>query len=131
MNKIRDDISAMDSEIIDFIKKFNSAWISSSWADLMGLLDEDTVFVAPDENWIGGRGECIRTIKGFVTKFETDRIDLTSYRSTKTDSTAVVNWTYDIVYRSKKDVYSEHGNEFWVLSRKNGRWTLLYRALQL
>ncbi len=120
----------MNQEIETLIKRFNDSWTKGKFDSLTYLLDKEIIFVAPDlKTEINGKDNCIQTIRDYSNNAETKLFDVTNRKINIWNETAMVALDYYIEYEMNNQYYKEKGKEFWTLSKQEGEWKLVWRAM--
>ena len=120
----------MSKEIEAFIEHFNNSWTKGEFESITPLLDDETIFVAPDlKTEIRGRDSCIQTIKDYSYNAETKIFNVTNKKIHIWDKTAMVALDYYVEYEMNNHYYKEKGKELWTLNKQKGRWKLVWIAL--
>lgn len=120
----------MSQEIKKFIEHFNNSWTMGNAEDIVPLLDDKIIFLAPDlETEIKGKDNCVKTIKDYSKNAVTNFFEVTENKIHTWNNTAMVTLKYYVEYEMNNKHYKEKGTEFWTLNKLNESWRLVWRAL--
>ena len=120
----------MNQRIEKFIRNFNDSWTKGEIENIIPLLNEDVIFIAPDlKSEIKGKDNCIQTIKDYASNGETKLFEVTEKRIHIWAETAMVSIDYYVEYEMNEQFYKENGKEFWTLIHNKGYWQLVWRAM--
>lgn len=120
----------MKEDIENFIIDFNQAWTQGKSEDILPLLHQDAIFLAPDlKTEISGKDACLQTIKDYVNNAKTKSFNVTNTKIHIWENTAIVSIDYHVKYEMKNKIHQEASKELWTMSNASGKWQLVWRAM--
>jgi hypothetical protein len=116
--------------VAEAMRQINQAWLDGRPDDLAHLIHPSMVMVYPG---FTGRGEGRDTIvAGFVDFCSNARVH--SYREDDAQidvvgDTAVMSYTFEMLYERSGDKYLATGRDLWVFSQHDGQWLGAWRTM--
>jgi uncharacterized protein (TIGR02246 family) len=123
------ETSAADA-VAAALRRINQAWLGGRPDEIARLIHPEMVMVYPG---FSGRGQGRAAIvAGFVDFCSNARVH--SYREGDAQvdvagDTAVVNYTFEMVYERSGERYQATGRDLWVFTRHGGEWLGAWRTM--
>jgi hypothetical protein len=121
-------MSEAQTEVWDFVRRINAAWVTRRTDVLVELLHVSMVVVAPGGGSLRGRAACIASYRDFTVQAEVHRFEELKPAVDVFGDTAVATYDFEISYRLGGTSTTERGSEVFVLTREGGRWWAVWRA---
>lgn len=121
--------SASD-ELVEFARKLNRAWMHERHDELLSMLHEDMVIVAPDFRVpASGREACARSYADFTAQAEVVELKEYGFWSRLWGDTAIVSYRFEITYTMEGKEHRDAGRDLFLLVRREGVWLAAWRTL--
>ena len=122
--------SDLDNEIIQVIKIINQSWLKGKTGDINRHLHGDTVTTDSLLNiLIKGKDDCIKSYEAFNNDAKTHSYKEKDFIVNIFGCTGTVQYTFEISYTMHGKVYNETGKDFYVLTKENGKWLVVWRIM--
>jgi uncharacterized protein (TIGR02246 family) len=127
---VRPNESSAGDAVAETLKRINQAWLNGRPGEIAELLHPEMALVYPG---FSGRGQGRAAIvAGFVDFCTNARVH--SYREDDAQvdvagDTAVVSYTFEMVYERSGERYQATGRDLWVFTRHDGEWLGAWRTM--
>lgn len=112
------------------MNRINRAWLDGRAGDLAELFHPSIVMVFPG---FGGRAEgrdaAVAGFEDFCTQAKIHDYREDNHHADVAGDTAVVGFTYAMVYERDGSRYRATGRDLWVFTRQDTRWLATWRAM--
>jgi ketosteroid isomerase-like protein len=127
---VRDD----REEIRLVLGKINDAWLKGRPEDLRAVLDrcfhDDIVIKGPGFQAMGrGKEACVKSYADFERQARVRSCQLSEPEIDHAGDTAVATYSWEMTYELDGHEYHESGHDLFVLTRIQGRWQAVWRAM--
>ncbi len=118
------------NEIQSVLKAINQAWLTGHPENLNSYFHADMQMVAPDFQVLGqGQAACVKSYADFI-----QRAKVTAYRESPPEiqvwgHTATAWYTFEIAWEMDGKSFQESGRDFFMLTRENDQWLVVWRML--
>jgi len=112
------------------VQRINDAWLSGHVEWLNELLHPDIVMMFPGFSGTSpGAAAMIAGFEDFVTHAEVEEFMAARWHVHEAGESAVVTFTYEVIYRRDGGRYLSTGRDLWVLTRVDGVWKASWRTM--
>lgn len=116
--------------IEQIIRNINNAWTTANFEDLNEYFHEDMIIAQPGKEIMGkGRQTCVESYRQFVNNVELKEYYESNYEINIWGNTAVVSYSYDIIYKMNNKEFDESGVDVFVFSRAENKWLAVWRSI--
>lgn len=123
------ELHAKIKEIGHLVEELNDCWISERLEDLSIYFHENAIGIKPGTTEkVIGREELIDSYRDFVEVSDVKDFEITDMVVDIFDTTAVVLYTFRILYRMEITNYDEEGREILVMNRHGDHWVIVWRT---
>ncbi len=122
--------TAAQKEVWEIVQRINAAWREGKPEQIPELFHDRITIVASDGQRYGkGKLACADSYRSFC-----EQATVTHYRESDPqvdvfDTTAVVNYGFEIEYAIDGKSSRENGRDVFVLTKQEGRWLAVWRQL--
>jgi len=124
------DVPSVADEIKQVIERINRAWREGRFDEIGPCFHSRAVIVPPG---FGGRVEgaraCVKSYRDFTAAAKIQKCEERDFAVDTWGDTAVVSYRFEISYDMQGRRYDETGRDLMVLSRRDGRWRVVWRTL--
>ncbi len=128
-NLLPGDVSERDT-VAETMRRINQAWLGGRPDELKPLIHPAMAMVFPG---FAGRGEGRDAIvAGFVDFCSNAKVHSYHEGDQQIDiagDTAVISYTFEMVYERSGEKYRATGRDLWVFTRHNGQWLGAWRTM--
>ncbi|MDP9120428.1 MAG: nuclear transport factor 2 family protein [Acidobacteriota bacterium] len=112
------------------IERLNAAWLEGRYDDLEPLFHPTAVLVAPGfTGRLQGRAACIQSYRDFGASAGLEGFEPAGLTIDGWDRTAVVSYSFAVVYQLEGARYRESGRDLLVVIEEAGSWRIAWRTL--
>lgn len=129
------DVSAdAQSAVRSLLSRLNDAWMHTRGEAMTKVLSEcfseDVVMRGPGFALAGkGRDLAVQSYQDFVTQAHIKNVSLKPPEIDIIGDTAVAQYEWEMTYALGGRGHTEGGRDLFVLSRRGGRWAIIWRSL--
>jgi len=121
-------------EIRLLLNKINDAWLAGPPDGIPGVLNEcfsaDMVIRGPGFQAMGrGKEACVKSYVDFVRQARVRNCTLSEPEIDGFGDTAIATYSWEMTYELDGHEYHDSGHDLFVLSRMEGRWLAVWRAM--
>ena len=121
-------------EIRLLLNKINDAWLAGPPDGIPGVLNEcfsaDMVIRGPGFQAMGrGKEACVKSYVDFVRQARVRSCTLSEPEIDHFGDTAIAAYSWEMTYELDGHEYHDSGHDLFVLSRVEGRWLAVWRAM--
>ena len=121
-------------EIRLLLNKINDAWLAGPPDGIPGVLNEcfsaDMVIKGPSFQAMGrGKEACVKSYVDFVRQARVRSCTLSEPEIDHFGDTAIATYSWEMTYELDGHEYHNSGHDLFVLSRVEGRWLAVWRAM--
>jgi len=110
--------------------RINRAWLAGHIEALNEMIHPEIVMVFPGfSGRISGRKAFVESFRDFVEKSIIHDVEEQPYKIDITANTAVVTYTYAMVYERGEERYQSTGRDLWIFSLLEGEWLAVWRTM--
>jgi len=118
------------SSVAAAMRAINQAWLGGRVDDLVPALHPEIVMVLPGfSGQVRGREPLLAGFRDFVQNATTEDFRELEQQIDVVGATAVVTFTYEMVYARGGERYRATGRDLWVFQRDDGRWIAVWRTM--
>jgi ketosteroid isomerase-like protein len=118
----------MADTLISIVEAVDRCWIGHRFDDLSALLAADVVVVAPDgKTRLEGLSAAVESYRAFMARAKVERFDTRDYVVTERGDAAIVEYRWDMTWRSDGASHAATGREILVLAHRDGAWRIVWR----
>jgi ketosteroid isomerase-like protein len=119
----------MAQALIAFVEAMDRCWMEQRYTDLASCIAQDVVMVAPGgQGRIAGLEAATESYREFMERAEISRYRTSGHIVTERGDAAVVEYGWDMEWRSDGSSHKATGREVLVLSRRGGDWRVVWRT---
>ena len=121
-------------EIRVLLNQINDAWLKGRPEDLPAVLDrcfhDDIVIKGPGFQAMGrGKDACVKSYADFMRQAGVRSCKLSEPEIDRFGDTAIATYSWEMTYEVAGQESHESGHDLFVLTRFQGRWQAIWRAL--
>lgn len=110
--------------------RINDAWLGKRVDDLAALIHDGIVTALPGfAGRITGRGAFLAGFRDFCENATIHEFRAEEYQIDAVADTAVVTFSYVMVYERSGERYRVTGRDLWVFGRGDGTWLAVWRTM--
>ena len=118
------------STVAAAMRAINQAWLSGRVDDLASAVHPEIVMVLPGfAGRVRGREPLLAGFRDFVQNASTEDFRELEQKIDVVGATAVVTFTYEMVYARAGERYRATGRDIWVFQRDDARWIAVWRTM--
>ena len=112
-----------------FADAMDRCWLEQRFDDLACYIADDVVMVAPGGiHRAEGLAEAISSYREFMSRSTVDKFATAERVVTERGDTAVIEYSWEMSWRTGVAEYEESGREVLVLARRNSVWRVVWRT---
>lgn len=112
------------------MRRINSAWVNNRLDDLEGSIHPDIVMVVPEfAARVQGRDALLAGFRDFCENATLHEFHDHDMQTDVAGRTAIVTFTYDMVYERESVRYRATGRDLWVFERHGDSCVAVWRAM--
>jgi ketosteroid isomerase-like protein len=116
-------------EMIAFVHAMDRCWIERRCDDLVDFLADDAVLVAPNGGpRLVGAAAAIASYREFTERCRVEHYRSEDHQVTERGDAAVLEYGWHMTWRDGEQNHQARGREILVLSRRHGRWRVIWRT---
>jgi hypothetical protein len=128
------DTSEDRNQIRSLLQRINDAWLKGRAEDIpsamTGCMHPEMVIRGPNFQLMSAsREKCIQSYVDFVQQVKVKQYSAADTEIDLAGVTAIANYSWTMTYELNGQEYTETGYDVFALSRADGRWVALWRAL--
>ena len=128
--KMRETSISPQKEIINIIKKINTAWTKGRIEDFREFFHRDITIASPDfQNRLRGIVEVQKSYKDYYDNSKTLSFSESDFHIEIFDKTAAADYEYHIIYEINNKKYDGTGREIWIFINVNNKWLAVWRCM--
>jgi uncharacterized protein (TIGR02246 family) len=121
---------AMREAVSAAMQRINRTWLDGRPADLVPLLHPDMTLVFPGfAGRAEGREAIVASFADFCGNATVHEYREANHQADVIGDTAVVSFTYDMVYETSGKRNRATGRDLWVFQRQAGEWIAVWRTM--
>jgi ketosteroid isomerase-like protein len=119
----------MADALILLVEAMDRCWIDRRFDDLSAFLAPDIVVVSPDGGTrLQGLPAAVESYRSFMARAKIAWFASRDHVVTERGDAAIVEYRWDMAWRSEGGAHEASGREILVLSRRDGSWLIVWRA---
>ena len=119
----------MADALIPFVEAMDRCWIEHRFDDLSAFLAPDVILVSPDgKTRLTGLSAAVESYRAFMACAKIERFDSRDHVVTERGDAAIVEYRWDMAWRSDDAAHEAAGREILVLARRDGAWRIVWRT---
>jgi ketosteroid isomerase-like protein len=112
------------------MRKINDAWIARRVEDLAAMVHEEIVMVFPGfAGRIQGREAFLAGFRDFSENARILHFHEGEHQIDVAGETAVVNFSYEMLYERSAKQYRATGRDLWVFEKQGAAWLAVWRTM--
>ena len=116
--------------VLAAMERINRTWLEGRTNDLLPLLHPDIVLVYPGfAGRAQGREALVAGFADFCGNATVHEYTETNHQADVIGETAVVSFTYEMVYELAAVKSRATGRDLWVFNRQDGEWLATWRTM--
>jgi uncharacterized protein (TIGR02246 family) len=129
-----DKNSSDEGAVRELLSRLNEAWMHKHGEEMSDVLRkcfaDDVIMRGPGFSLAGrGRDLAVQSYQDFVSQARIKNVSLEPANIDVLEDTAVAQYKWEITYVLRGQEHTEGGQDLFVLSRRNGQWVVVWRAL--
>lgn len=118
------------TKITKLIKDLNHAVATGKINQLDSFFHDSVKIISPDMKILGNsKSVCIKSYADFINKAKIEEYSDNVTHVSVYENTAVVFYTYSMIWTMDGESFKDHGNELYVLTRIDDNWLIILRKL--
>jgi uncharacterized protein (TIGR02246 family) len=124
------DEASTPAEVTVALDRINRAWLDHRPADLVPLFHPRMIMVLPGfAGRVEGRDAIVAGFEDFCTHATVHEYREADRQVDVAGDTAVVSFTYEMVYERDGSRNRATGRDLWVFARQTGHWLAVWRTM--
>ncbi len=116
--------------VADIMHRINRSWLDGRIEDLNDMIHPEIVMVFPGfSGRISGRERFVEGFRDFVENSIIHDVEEHTYQIDITADTAVLTYTYEMVYERGGQRYRSTGRDLWIFCLIEERWLAVWRTM--
>lgn len=126
----RKDATPDEERVRSVVLALHERWRAGDYEGIGALVDEQVVVAPPGlEARLRGRDAYVQSFRDYDQRATTFSFEVGEPRVDVNGDTAVAVSSYETVFELGSERYEERGHDVLVLSRRSGRWLVVWRTL--
>ena len=118
----------MTDALVSFVEAMDRCWIERRFDDLSAFLAPDIVIVSPDgATRVAGLFAAVESYRSFMARSKVAWFAARDHVVTERGDAAIVEYRWDMAWRSDGVAHEASGRELLVLARRDGAWRIVWR----